>query len=361
MAQAELSVPVVFVSSHAKAGGAERYLETLVEQLGPSWVKCVVCLEEGPLAERLRSAGVPTEVLPTSPRAFGIVGSALGLRRLLARERPAVVHANGIKAALVSVLATRRPVVWVKHDFSFDGPLARFVASRCRLVVGVSEAVTRTFSERTRRRKVEIVHNGLPEQGVDREAGRRLLEDALGGPAGDVVALVGRLDPVKGHRELLAVASTILSRRPELRLVFIGGPDPSHPAYEDELRREAGEDASFLGQRDDAETLIAGCDLLAIPTVVPEGFPYVGLEAMAVGTPVVGYAWGGVPELVGSCGALVAPGDREALAAEIARLLGDKPARESLAACGRERVAREFSLRRMVDAMKDRYRRAAGN
>jgi glycosyltransferase involved in cell wall biosynthesis len=361
MAQADLSVSVVFVSSHAKAGGAERYLETLAEKLGPPWVRSVVCLEEGPLVERLRSAGVPTEVLPTSPRAWGIAGSARRLRRLLARERPAVVHANGIKAALVCVLATRRPVVWLKHDFSFDGPLARLVASRCRLVVGVSDAVTRTFSAGARRRKVDVVHNGLAQRSVDREAGRRRLEDALGGPAGDVVALVGRLDPVKGHRELLAVASTIRSRRPELRLVFIGGPDASHGAYEDELRREAGEEAFFLGQRDDAETLIAGCDLLVIPTVVREGFPYVGLEAMAVGTPVVGYAHGGVPELVGPCGALVAPGDRDALAGEITRLLGDRPARESLAACGRERVAREFSLERMVEAMKDRYRRAAGN
>jgi colanic acid/amylovoran biosynthesis glycosyltransferase len=82
---------------------------------------------------------------------------------------------------------------------------------------------------------------------------------------------------------------------------------------------------------------------------------------MAAGTPVVGYSHGGVPELVGPCGALVAPGDRDALAEEIARLLGDDRVRDDLAACGRERVAREFSLERMVEAMKDRYRRAAGN
>ncbi len=366
MVRAELSVPVVFVSSHAKAGGAERYLETLVESLGASWVKRVVCLEEGPLAEQLRAAGVPAEVLPTSPRALGIAGSALRLRRLLARERPAVVHANGIKAALVSVLATRLPVVWVKHDFSFDGALARLVAARCRRVVGVSEAVTRTFPTATRRRKVDVVHNGLPEVSRDRRQGRLLLEEVLGAPPGDAVGLVSRLDPVKGHRELLAVASGLLERRPELRLVFIGGPDASHEGYEAELRQEVQEQGleeavAFLGQVDDAEALISGCDLLAIPTVVAEGFPYVGLEAMAVGTPVVGYAHGGVPELLGSCGGLVPVGDRAALAAEIARLLGDDRARDDLAACGRERVAREFSLEPMVEAMKDRYRQAAGN
>lgn len=356
MAGTELSVPVVFVSSHAKAGGAEGYLAMLVESLGSAWVRAVVCLEDGPLVERLRADGVPVEVLPTSRHSWGIVGSARRLRRLLAREQPAVVHANGIKAALVSVLATRRPIVWAKHDFSYDGPLARFVAGRCRLVVGVSEAVTRTFPERDR---IEVVHNGLPPGGVDRHAGRQRLEQALGAPAGEVVALVGRLDPVKGHRELLAVASQLRERRPELRLVFVGGPDASHPRYEEELRREAGDEASFLGHRDDARVLIAGCDVVAIPTVVSEGFPYVGLEALAAGTPVVGYADGGLPELVGPCGRLVPPGDRAALAEAIVSLLEDESRRRELGDCGRERVAREFALDRMLEAMRNAYLRAA--
>jgi glycosyltransferase involved in cell wall biosynthesis len=356
MARSGLSVPVLFVSSHAKAGGAEGYLATLVESLGPDWVTCVVCLEDGPLVQRLRADGVSVEVLPTSRHSWGIVGSARRLRRLLAREQPAVVHANGVKAALVSVLSTRRPIVWAKHDFSYDGRLARFVAGRCALVVGVSEAVTRTFPDRSR---IEVVHNGLAPGVVDRQAGRERLEQVLDGPAGEVVALVGRLDPVKGHRELLAVASAIRERRRDLRLVFVGGPDASHPGYEEELRREAGDEASFLGHRDDARELIAGADVLAIPTVVPEGFPYVGLEALAVGTPVVGYADGGLPELVGPCGRLVPPGDRNALAEAIEALLEDESLRRELGDCGRRRVDREFALDRMVEAMRNAYRRAA--
>jgi glycosyltransferase involved in cell wall biosynthesis len=210
--------------------------------------------------------------------------------------------------------------------------------------------VTKTFK---RRDKVEVVHNGIAQPDVDRQTGRQRLEEAVGGVEGAVVALVGRLDPVKGHRELLAMAADLPAR-----LVFIGGPDASHPGYEDQLRGEAGENAVFLGHREDTQELIAGCDVLAIPTVVPEGFPYVGLEAMAVGTAVVGYAHGGLPELVGSCGRLAPPGDRAALFAEIAQLLENS---EESAACGRDRVAREFSLGPMIDEMKDLYRRAAGN
>ena len=90
-----------------------------------------------------------------------------------------------------------------------------------------------------------------------------------------------------------------------------------------------------------------------------EGFPYVGLEALAVGTPIVGYAHGGLPELVGACGSLVPAGDRDALGAAVFELLRDDVRRERLGECGRERVEQEFSLPRMVEAMKERYLAAA--
>src|SRR5262245_35871222 len=98
-------VPVVFVSSHAGEGGSERYLEALVGHLGPAWVRAVVVLDEGPFVDRLRAAGVTVEVVPTGRRA-GIASGAVRLRAVLRRLEPAVVHANGVKAALVSGLAT---------------------------------------------------------------------------------------------------------------------------------------------------------------------------------------------------------------------------------------------------------------
>jgi glycosyltransferase involved in cell wall biosynthesis len=363
-------VPVAFVSSHARLGGAEHYLTNLLGRLESDWIRDVVCLEKGPFADQLRAGGVPTTVIATSARPPAILASALRLARRLRTTRPAVVHANGVKAALVAALAPSRvPVVWIKHDFSWDGPLARFIAGRCERVIGVSAAVLETLGS-SESRKREVIHNGISPPHHDRAEGRRLLEDAIGAPVGEAVVLVGRLDPVKGHRELLSVAHELRGRRPALRIVFVGGEDPSHRGYEVELRREVRdrglEDVvTLLGHREDAVALISGCEVLAITTVVDErgfgreGFPYVGLEAMAVGTPVVGYAQGGLPELVGRCGRLTPPGARPALVEEIASLLEEDGLRQDLAACGRERVAREFSLDRMVDAMQRVYRELA--
>jgi glycosyltransferase involved in cell wall biosynthesis len=364
-------VAVTFVSSHARLGGEENYLLNLIEELGPAWVRNVICLEDAPFVERLRAEGIATEVIPTGPR-LGIAPSAVKLRRALRQARPDVVHANGVKAAVVCAAAlagSRTPWIWLKHDFSWDGRLANLVAARATQVVAVSEAVTETFEGETRR-KVHVVHNGLPELHADREQGRARLRALLSSETDEIVSLVARVDPTKGHRELLAILPELLEARPGLHVAFIGAEHFPHLEFAEELRAEiAGSGlehaASFVGFQENAVELIAGSDVVSIPSTIGErglgreGFPYAGLEAMAVGTPVVAYAHGGLPEMLGDCGRLVPPGDRAGLRDAILELLSDGDAHERAAACGRARVQERFSLDGMVEAMRERYREAA--
>jgi glycosyltransferase involved in cell wall biosynthesis len=331
----------------------------------------VICLEDAPFVERLRAEGIPTDVIPTGPR-LGVAPSAVKLRRAFARARPDVVHANGVKAAVVCAVAlvgSRTPWIWLKHDFSWDGRLANIVAGRASQVVAVSEAVTETFDDEILA-KVHVVHNGLPELHVDRALGRERLLSLLGADAADIVSLVARIDPTKGHRELIAILPELLEERPGLHVAFIGAEHFPHLEFAEELRAEIASQglahaASFVGFQDEAVELIAGSDLVAIPSTIGErglgreGFPYAGLESMAVGTPVVAYSHGGLPEMLGDCGRLVPPDDRVALRDAIRELLTDRAAYELAATCGRARVQERFSLDGMVEAMRERYREAA--
>ena len=184
-----------------------------------------------------------------------------------------------------------------------------------------------------------------------------------------MLGLFGRLDPHKGHREVLAVLPR-LRERLDVRAVFVGADDPAHPGYREQLAAEiaaAGlEDAVALpGFRANAVELIAGCDALVIPSVTSrgglgkEGFSLVALEAMGVGTPVVAYDYGGPPEVLGDCGLLVPPGDRDALARRAAERARGRGAARALAECGRRRARERFSLSAMIEAMENRYREAA--
>ena len=365
-------VPVTFVSSHAQRGGSERYLYLLLQEAGSEWIGSVVTLEEGPFVHELEGLlGRPPRVIATG-RRVGIVKSAWLLRRQLSRRGASVVHANGVKAALVSVLATifsKVRVIWVKHDFSWDGPLGRAIARRCHLVVGVSAAVLEDL--RLDPRRTRVIHTGLPPVAHDVDASRIYVRDLLGvGGSQQIVLLVGRLHPAKGQIELVEAMPEIARRCPDVRSVLLGGEDRTTLDYAARVKRRVDELAlrgsvMFLEHRPDADRFIAGADLVVIPSVRDErgmgreGFSLVAIEAMMAGTPVAAYSDGALPEVLGTCAQFAPPGDRNALAAAIAELLTDAERRETLRGCGRERAAEGFRLDEMVEAMKDCYRTAA--
>jgi glycosyltransferase involved in cell wall biosynthesis len=351
---------IVFVSSHARNGGSERYLETLLGLLGPRWTRGVVCLEHGPLADRLAAAGYATAVIPSTGQKTSMLAAAWRLRRLLDREQPDLVHANGVKAALVAVLATagtRVPVVWVKHDFSWDGPLARMIAARCRLVVGVSAAVTEALGSKSR---VRVVPTGIPALSAQGPVAD------IGGVSGaGVVGVFGYLHPLKGQVELVEAVPRILEQRPGARFLLVGGEDPSVREYAAQVRSRVeelglGASVSFLGHREDAIEVMRACDAVVVPTLGRgEGFGLVGVEAMAVERPVVGYATGALPEVVGECALLVPPGERDGLGDAVVRVLADADLRGRLVRCGSARVRERFALDRWAAGMVEAYREAA--
>jgi glycosyltransferase involved in cell wall biosynthesis len=364
---------VAFVSSYGVLGGSEIYLERLLRLVPRSSVRSVISLGAGTLVERIRALGLELEVMPTSRYPWSIATSSWKVRRRLLLLRPDVVHANGLKAAIVSVLAavgTRVPVVWVRHDFSWEGWRARALASRCRRVICVSQALTRTFP-RAMANKIDVVHTGIPDITLDRDEARRQVLRGIGDQtAGPLVSLVGHLIPGKGHLELVEIAPRLLEGMPNARLLLVGDqPSGLFGDYVGRLHeRIAGlgvaHAVTFLGHRDDALTVIAASDLVVMPsvsahpTIETEGFPLIALEALAVGTPVVAYAVGGLPEMLADCGTLVAPGDKEGLLQAILSVATDRPAWERQSRCGQMRARRSFRLADMVQKLDDVYRSA---
>ena len=186
--------------------------------------------------------------------------------------------------------------------------------------------------------KIAVVHNAVE---LDRfgDPAPPGLRAELGAADAPLVLTAARLDDQKGLPVLLEAAA----RLPGAIFALAGeGPE------EENLRRLAerlgvADRVLFLGRREDVPSLLAACDVFALPSLY-EGSSLALLEAMAAGRAVVSSAIPGTDELVedGRSGLLVQPGDSEALAAALARVLDDSGLRGSLAAAGRERAEREF-------------------
>jgi glycosyltransferase involved in cell wall biosynthesis len=338
---------VLFVAPYAQLGGSERQLLDAVDAAGGD----VVVLQRGPLLDRLRDRGVEPVVVPTSAGPLDLLRAAWSVRAELRRRRPEVVHGDCAKGALVAGIAafgSGIPVVYAKHDFFSDGPVAWAAAALSRAVVSGSHALNETFPPLLRRR-LHVVHPGVGPVEVDAVQGRRRVQALTGVNDGvPVVAVVGRLHPVKGHLELVEALPSMAT---EAHALLVGGVESSVPEWRATVERRVAalglaDRVTFAGEQEGVAELLSGCDVALVPTVVDErgmgreGFGLVGVEAFWAGTPVVGYDHGGFPEVVGDCGVLVPPGDRVALAAAVDRLLADADERRRLVECGRARAHR---------------------
>jgi glycosyltransferase involved in cell wall biosynthesis len=175
--------------------------------------------------------------------------------------------------------------------------------------------------------RVSVLPNPAPE--VPELPSRDELRGELG-LDGSTLAFAGRLGPQKA----LGVALEALAGVPAAALV-IAGDGPDRAALE--LRaRELRVDGRtrFLGSvsREAVLRLFRAADATLLSSSW-ENLPHTVLEALVVGSPVIATAVGGVPEVVrdGENGLLVPPNDPDALAAAIARVLGDDDLRHRLA------------------------------
>jgi glycosyltransferase involved in cell wall biosynthesis len=188
--------------------------------------------------------------------------------------------------------------------------------------------------------RVHIVHCGVDPaeytQRVHRGRGRRLL-------------FTGRLAGVKGLPILLEALARLRRQGADVELT-LAGDGPDRALLEEEARRLGVAGAvRFAGYQssEQVRSLLQETDVFVLPSFA-EGVPVVLMEAMASGVPVVATRVAGVSELVedGVSGFVVPPGDDDALAGAITRLLDDPALRARFAAAGRETIEREFDVGR---------------
>jgi glycosyltransferase involved in cell wall biosynthesis len=140
--------------------------------------------------------------------------------------------------------------------------------------------------------------------------------------------------------------------------LLIVGDGPERGAIEEAARRSgSAERVHLTGHISDVTPYYRAADVFVLPSH-SEGSPYVLLEAMTAGVPIVATAVGGVPEMVthDETALLVAPRDPQAMAASLARLLMDAPLARRLTSNASMMVATRYSPERYVRSLFEIYR-----
>ncbi|MFC4147228.1 glycosyltransferase family 4 protein [Micromonospora mangrovi] len=337
--------PVALVLA-SSTGGVGQHVRSLVRGLTAGGTSVLVC---GPAAteEQFDFTGVGARFVPVEIPASPTPADAravTALRRALADHPVRVVHAHGLRAGLVAVLARpAAPLVVTWHNAVLAGGLRgqvsrlveRVVARNVRVALGASADLVQRATElgAADARLAPVAAPVLPAPRRRRAAVRAEFGVAADRP---LILSVGRLHPQKRYDVLVDAAARWRTRNPAPVVVIAG----SGPAYLQLAARISAARApvTLLGHRTDVADLLAGADL-ALVTSDWEARQLFAQEALRAGVPLVATAVGGLPELVDDGAVLVPPGDVDAVDAAVRELLDDEARRADLARRGAARAA----------------------
>ncbi|MEX2222029.1 MAG: glycosyltransferase [Candidatus Rokuibacteriota bacterium] len=317
-------------------------------------------------AARIRGLGPALSALPALlDDLFLTLPTVARLYRIARAHRVRCIHQNNgfDVASIVLAKLLRVPILAYQRGREWNSPAVRFFSRFVDVFVANSQA-TREI----------VLGLGIPPARIrvvyppvdvttfrpgDAGEARREFGMTADQPC---FGIIGSLRERKGHRVFLHAAARVMRALPTARAFIIGEAAPKDAAYKKELFQLAGDlgirdRVVFTGFRSDVKELIQLLDVVAVPSIKPEPFGRVIIEAMAMGKTVVASRAGGPPEIITheENGLLVPPHEEEPLGAAITRLLTEPEFATQIAARGQQEARRRFSLTTHVDAMQEIY------
>ena len=327
-----------------ESGGVERSTLEIAQALVEAGHRAIVVSAGGRLVPRLQASGAEHVSLDIGRKSLATFRHVRGLRALLRREQADIVHSRSRLPGWIGVLALRgmaaaeRPrLVTTVHGLNSPSRYSA-VMTRGERVICVSDTVREYVLRhypRTDPARLRVIPRGIdptafpPAPIPDREARAAVVREypALGGD-GPLLLLPGRGTRLKGHADALALLARLRGDGVDARLWLPGAREAGREAYIAEMEAMAvslgiAEHVAFTPPTDAIARAYAASDLVLQLSRKPEAFGRTVVEALSCARPVLGWAHGGVGELLRELqppGAVV-PFDIEALRAGARALL----------------------------------------
>jgi glycosyltransferase involved in cell wall biosynthesis len=302
------------------------------------------------------------------PLAIELLRGVAYVRSIARSRRVALVYINtfvSVSGAIGGKLAGV-PVLWhTREILSVPRPVRWLLYKMLSLcadrIVCVSKATRDSVLKEAPNlaRKSVVVYNAVSVAASNGRGQSIGLREELGVPQGTLlVGMVGRIIPWKGQEILAEAAALVLRSHPDVHFVAVGSyfADESH--YLQKLKlliNSLGLDGRFhlVNYRSNVTDVYRALDIFVLPSMKPEPFGRVTVEAMIQGRAVVATNHGGTVELIkdGVTGMLVPPSDPKSLAAAIELLQADRALREKMGQAAASYAKENFGLPSYTDQM----------
>lgn len=377
-------INILYLHAGAELYGADIILYNIVKNLDRSkFTPYVILPNDGPLVEKIRSAGVFCEIVdyPILRRKyFNPKGIVYYTSEYTSRSKEIIMKLNGVKidiihnntAAVLEGIYLKKKLKAklivhcheiIKKPKFMNTFYAKVFSKKADLTMCVSNAVKDHLESAANfKGKINVCYNGIDNGIYNPNYDVKELRDELKIPQGaHVVGMLGRVNAWKGQRDFLQ-AIEMIGHKEGVFYTLIGGVFAGEEWRMDELKEKVKnspmrDDIRLVDFRTDSYRLHNVLDIFVLPSISPDPLPTVVLEAMASGNPVVGYRHGGVCEMCvdGKTGLLANACEPDDLAKRINRLIEDKELRESMGTAALERQRKEFSLEAQMRKLSKIY------
>jgi glycosyltransferase involved in cell wall biosynthesis len=374
---------------HASAAwfGSDRYLYGILKYLDTTRFDAQVILPEpGPLKEKIQALGIPV----VHPPCMGILhrfrnpvqmaqffmklfAEIVWLIRFIRKQKIQLVHVNSTSnlGGLIAARICRVPVVCHALEIRISPALigkilATLVNGLSTHIVAISQAVSDYLdSGWTPPRSLQVLHPGVELDSSFAGDSAQVREQLEIPKDIKVVGMVGRLTFWKGAHVFIEAAMTLAEKRSDAFFLIVGAFDTAqsreyYQSLVDKVHQRGLTDRiRFLGFREDIPAVMSVFDIFILPSVFPEPFGLVTVDAMLAGKPAIATRHGGSLDIVreGTDGFLVPPGEPEALAEKVEILLNDPELRQEMGRNGKIRIQEHFGLKDQVREIMNAYTR----
>ena len=303
------------------SGGVERSTLEIAQALVRAGHRSIVVSAGGRLVDGLVAEGSEHIRLDVGRKSLASLRHAWALRELFRQTRPDIVHARSRLPAWLAWWALKRlrgpHFVTTVHGLNSPGRYSS-IMTRGERVICVSESVRAHVLAHWRNTapdKLVVIERGIDPQAFPATP----LPLPMPGRA-PLLLMPGRGTRLKGHHAALQLLADLRERGLPARLCLLGTREAGREAYVAELEATAAAlgiagQLQILAPSSDMAAAYQDCDLVLQLSERPEAFGRTVVEALCSGRPVVGWAHGGVAELLGRYfpQGRVAPGERQAL------------------------------------------------